>query len=107
RSPRTYTYRVVADITDINGETRSSEQSITVGDLRYMLNIPVAERIEMSQFESIPVVTEYLNGPFAAAKGKITLTKINPREMNLSIIFHMKLMEMKTRKKTGKKKIRF
>ncbi len=80
RSPRTYTYRVVADITDINGETRSSEQSITVGDLRYMLNIPVLERIEISQFDSIPVVTENLNGQFAAAKGKITLTKINPPE---------------------------
>ncbi len=78
--PRTFTYRVTADITDINGETRSSEQSITVGDLRYMLNIPVAERIEISQFDSIPVVTENLNGQFAAAKGKITLTKINPPE---------------------------
>src|SRR5690606_37745867 len=46
---RTYTYRVVADITDLNGETRSSEQSITVGDLRFMLDLPLAERIEISQ----------------------------------------------------------
>jgi len=80
RNVQTYNYRIVADVTDINGETRSSEQSITVGDLRYMLNIPVSERIEISQFDSIPVVTENLNGQFAAAKGKITLTKINPPE---------------------------
>lgn len=78
RSPRTYTYRIVADITDLNGETRSSEQSITVGDLRFMLNIPVADRIEISEFDSIPIVTNNLNGQFVPAKGKITLTKINP-----------------------------
>ncbi|NLN32219.1 MAG: TonB-dependent receptor plug domain-containing protein [Flavobacteriaceae bacterium] len=78
RSPRTYTYRIVADIIDLNGETRSSEQSITVGDLRFMLNIPVADRIEISEFDSIPIVTNNLNGQFVPAKGKITLTKINP-----------------------------
>ena len=76
--PRTFTYRIIADITDINGETRSSEQSITVGDLRFMLNIPVADRIEISEFDSIPIVTNNLNGQFVPAKGKITLTKINP-----------------------------
>lgn len=75
---RTYTYRVVADVTDLNGETRSSEQSITVGDLRYMLDIPVAERIELSKLDSIPIVTNNLNGQFVPAKGRITLTKINP-----------------------------
>lgn len=80
RSPRTYTYRIVADITDLNGETRSSEQSITVGDLRFMLDLPVAERIEISQLDSIPVITNNLNGQFVPAKGKITLTKINPPE---------------------------
>lgn len=78
RSPRTYTYRIVADITDLNGETRSSEQSITVGDLRFMLNIPLAERIEISELDSIPIVTNNLNGEFVPAKGKISLTKINP-----------------------------
>lgn len=75
---RTYTYRVVADITDLNGETRSSEQSITVGDLRFMLDLPVEERIEISQLDSIPIITNNLNGQFVPAKGKITLTKINP-----------------------------
>lgn len=80
RSPRTYTYRIMVDITDINGETRSSEQSITVGDLRYTLEIPLAEKIEISQLDSIPVVTNNLNGQFVAAKGKISLTKINPPE---------------------------
>lgn len=75
---RTYTYRIVADVTDINGETRSSEQSITIGDLRYILSIPVSQQIEISKLDSIPIVTSNLNGQFVPAKGKITLTKINP-----------------------------
>ncbi|WP_159447490.1 alpha-2-macroglobulin family protein [Moheibacter sediminis] len=76
--PRTYNYRVIADITDINGETRSSEQSITVGDLRYMLSFNVSDKIEISQLGSIQLITNNLNGVFTPAKGQITLTKINP-----------------------------
>ena len=38
-NPRTYTYKVIAEITDKNGETRTSEQSIKIGDLRYVLNL--------------------------------------------------------------------
>lgn len=75
---RTYTYRIVADVMDINGETRSSEQSITVGDLRYTLSIPVSQQIEISKLDSLPIQTNNLNGQFVPAKGKITLTKINP-----------------------------
>lgn len=75
---RTYTYNIVADVTDANGETRSSEQSITVGDLRYLFNFKVADQIEMNHLDSIEISTQNLNGQFAAAKGQITLTKINP-----------------------------
>lgn len=78
RSPRTFTYRVVADITDINGETRSSEQAITVGDLRYTLSIPLTEKVNMNQLDSLSIVTNNLNGEFMPAKGKISITKINP-----------------------------
>lgn len=78
QNPRTYTYRVVADITDINGETRSSEQSITVGDLRYTLNIPLTEKVNMNQLDSLSIITNNLNGGFLAAKGKVSITKINP-----------------------------
>lgn len=78
QDPRTYTYRIEVDVMDMNGETRSSQQSITVGDLRYTLSIPVAQQIEMSQLDSLSIITNNLNGQFVPAKGKITLTKINP-----------------------------
>lgn len=77
-NPRTYTYRIVADVTDINGETRSSQQSITVGDYRFRLEIPLGDKVEISKLDSLTFETQNLNGQFAAAKGKISLTKINP-----------------------------
>lgn len=78
RNPRTYTYRVVVDVTDINGETRTGMQSITVGDLRYILDFDLAEKIDISTLDSIPVLTQNLNGQFVPAQGKVTLTKITP-----------------------------
>jgi uncharacterized protein YfaS (alpha-2-macroglobulin family) len=75
---RTYTYRIEADVMDLNGETRSSQQSITVGDLRYTLSIPVSQQIEISEWKELPIETNNLNGQFVQAKGKVSLTKINP-----------------------------
>lgn len=77
-NPRSYTYRIVADVTDMNGETRSSEQSISVGDLRYVLDLNVNQRINVNQWDSIAITTNNLNGQFNPAKGNISLTKINP-----------------------------
>lgn len=77
-NPRTYTYKVIAEITDKNGETRTSEQSIKIGDLRYVLNLKVNDRMNLDSLDSISILTENLNGQFNPAKGKITLSKINP-----------------------------
>ncbi|RAV27999.1 hypothetical protein DN748_15740 [Sinomicrobium soli] len=79
-TPRTYTYTVEADITDINGETRSGSQSITVGDLRYTLYLDMPARVAWEDLEKIGLRTENLNGQFMPAKGELTLTKIVPPE---------------------------
>lgn len=78
KDPRTYTYTVEADVTDINGETRSGSQGITVGDLRYTLRLDIPARVEWDQLKSIGIRTENLNGQFTPARGELTLTKINP-----------------------------
>lgn len=77
-NPRTYTYKIIADITDKNGETRTSEQLIKIGDLRYVLNFKIDDRMNLDELDSISIQTENLNGQFNPAKGKITLSKINP-----------------------------
>ncbi|MBC9794547.1 carboxypeptidase-like regulatory domain-containing protein, partial [Sinomicrobium weinanense] len=78
KEPRTYTYIIETDITDINGETRSGSQSITVGDLRYTLGLDIPSRVEWEALKNITLHTENLNGQFAPAKGKLTLARIVP-----------------------------
>lgn len=78
KEPRVYNYRIEADITDISGETRSAEQVITVGDLRYLLEIPVKTRMNLADLDSIPVHTRNLNGEKTAAQGSIELLKLLP-----------------------------
>ncbi|SFW34327.1 Alpha-2-macroglobulin family N-terminal region [Sinomicrobium oceani] len=78
--PRTYSYTITADVTDINGETRSGSQRITVGDLRYTLNLDVPSRLAWEDFKSIGIRTENLNGQFIPAQGKVTLSRITPPE---------------------------
>lgn len=75
---RTYIYQIIADVTDLNGETRSSEQSVTIGDLRYRLKINLDDKIELDELNKLKIITENLNGQFAAAQGEISLYKINP-----------------------------
>ncbi|MGS2740769.1 alpha-2-macroglobulin family protein [Sinomicrobium sp. M5D2P17] len=80
KDPRTYTYTVEADITDINGETRSGSQSITVGDLRYTLHLDMPSQVAWEDLKTAGIRTENLNGQFMPAKGELTLTKIIPPE---------------------------
>ncbi|WP_170164436.1 alpha-2-macroglobulin family protein [Sinomicrobium pectinilyticum] len=80
KEPRTYTYTVEADVTDINGETRSGSQNITVGDLRYTLNLDMPSQVAWEDLKTIGIRTENLNGQFMPAKGTLTLTKIIPPE---------------------------
>lgn len=78
KEPRTYTYIIEADVTDINGETRSGSQRITVGDLRYTLQLDLPARVAWDSLKAIPVVTRNLNGQFMPARGQLTLAKIIP-----------------------------
>lgn len=73
---RTFRYTIKADITDLNGETHSAEQTITVGDLRYILDVPISDQINIASFDSIPISIKNLNGQKVSAKGNVSLTKI-------------------------------
>jgi hypothetical protein len=68
-----FDYTVYADVTDITGETRSSEQSVTAGYLALQVNWGLGEEVELSELDSITLETKNLAGQPAAAKGNITL----------------------------------
>lgn len=72
-----FNYEVTADVTDINGETRSVTTLVSVGyhTLTATLNIP--QRIDKSQKETeLQINTTNLNGEFVPAKGKLKIYKL-------------------------------
>jgi len=57
----TFDYAISADITDINGETRSDNASVTVGYQMLQLNIVAPDKISVDSFKTITVKSTNLN----------------------------------------------
>lgn len=73
---RFYNYRVEVTVTDVNGETHEGYQTIAVGDKSIILSIPLAEKVDLEQLDSISFETNSLNGQLVGALGNIRLTKL-------------------------------
>lgn len=73
----TFYYTVFADVTDVNGETRSTETEVKVGYHAMLLSINTPTRIEVSDKDSkIKIDTENLNGQFLGGKGEVKIYKL-------------------------------
>ncbi|TCD22040.1 hypothetical protein EZ456_18030 [Pedobacter psychrodurus] len=82
-----YSYEIVADITDLNGETRTKSTSINVGQKDINLNISTEQVIYVSnKTDSIPFwITNLNNEPIKAnVKAEWSLLQSPPRLMNKS-----------------------
>ena len=72
-----FTYEISADITDINGETRSTSINVKVGYHALTIAIGIDSRIDKSSKENkITLTTNNLNGEFIATKGTLKIYKI-------------------------------
>ncbi|MCI4668173.1 MAG: MG2 domain-containing protein [Bacteroidia bacterium] len=73
-----YNYKVVVDVVDISGETRSATAGVRISEKSLEVKLKASESISLKDPESIGVVTNNLNGKFVPTKGTI---KIIPLEM--------------------------
>ncbi|HYD20471.1 MAG TPA: alpha-2-macroglobulin family protein [Flavipsychrobacter sp.] len=73
----TFIYTVHADVTDINGETRSSSQRISAGYIGIQITASLPEKASPKELDTINVRTQNLNGQFEPAQVtmKISLLK--------------------------------
>ncbi|MFO0934904.1 MAG: alpha-2-macroglobulin family protein [Gemmataceae bacterium] len=78
-----FTYRVVADVTDTTGETRSGEKSVTVGYTALEASVNVDEWLTSEKPITLKVSTTTPNGDPAGAKGTI---KIHALKQPASVI---------------------
>lgn len=73
---RTYIYTLYADVTDINGETHTSETQITIGDLPKKLNLQIPEKATQKEFKQIIISSTSLNDVKLPSQGNINIIEL-------------------------------
>ncbi|WP_298422320.1 alpha-2-macroglobulin family protein [uncultured Kordia sp.] len=72
-----FDYEVSANITDINGETRSAKTTIRVGYHTLTANINIDRKLDATKrTHTLEVITKNLNGEKVTAKGTVTIHKL-------------------------------
>jgi uncharacterized protein YfaS (alpha-2-macroglobulin family) len=72
----TFTYTVYADVTDINGETHSTQKYVSVGYKAMNLTVSVPSDVEKTGTNVFDLYTTNLSGEKEAAKGTVTIYKL-------------------------------
>ncbi|WP_405399221.1 alpha-2-macroglobulin family protein [Maribacter sp. Asnod2-G09] len=77
----TFNYEITADVTDINGETRSTVTNVAVGYHALNVNLVVQESIDKTLKDTgFTITSRNLNGEFVAATGEVKLYKLQAPE---------------------------
>ncbi|QEH39490.1 alpha-2-macroglobulin [Chitinophaga sp. XS-30] len=71
--PGTYRYRITADVTDVNGETRSGSYSMTIGDATVMIVTNIGEELQRSDLDKVMISTSTTQGVATSMPLKIEL----------------------------------
>ncbi len=71
-----YSYHVNADVTDINGETRSAKTTVRVGYHNLQANIEIASKLDKDEPNSITIKTRNLNSQPIVSQLKIEVFKL-------------------------------
>ncbi|MDP5106402.1 MAG: MG2 domain-containing protein, partial [Polaribacter sp.] len=80
----TFTYEITADVTDINGETRSATTTVKVGYHSLIASISLDEKIDKNAKETIlRIDTKNLNNEFVAAQGTVKIYKLQAPKTTL------------------------
>ncbi|HJW18499.1 MAG TPA: alpha-2-macroglobulin family protein [Flavisolibacter sp.] len=75
-----FDYKIYADVTDINGETRSGEKNVTAGYRSLLIKTDMAPRVAVDSFRKLDIRTENMNGEFQATPVTINIAKLIPEK---------------------------
>lgn len=76
-SSPTFTYTVYADITDLNGETRSGNTNVAVAYQSLLVSVEIPEELDRNQeITEFQIATTNLSGEFIAAQGSISVHQL-------------------------------
>lgn len=72
-----FNFRISADVTDINGETRSVQESISVGYTSLLINLTVPDKVNLTGDGKFVLTTTNLNGKPTPSVVLVTLQKLS------------------------------
>ena len=75
-----FDYKVTADITDINGETRSGETTVSVSYKTLQLTVGVPEVLPADSLKTISISTQNMNGQFEPSLVYVTMYTLKSPE---------------------------
>jgi uncharacterized protein YfaS (alpha-2-macroglobulin family) len=85
-----FTYKVTADITDLNGETRSGNKVVSVGYNSLIIGLDIPASVDKNDKSDFKIITTNLNGEFEPAEGIISIYKLKNPAKNLKSTFWKK-----------------
>jgi len=71
-----FNYTVYADVSDINGETHSTEQSISVGYNALLINVDIPSKLNKLEKNQFKIIATNLNGNPEPTEGQIIIYKL-------------------------------
>jgi TonB-dependent SusC/RagA subfamily outer membrane receptor len=71
-----FDYKIYADVTDINGETRSGETEVSVSYKSLLLKVDMPNSLPADSLKNISVRSENMAGEFVPAKVKVSMSKL-------------------------------
>lgn len=72
----TYSYTIYADVTDINGETHSSQTYVSAAYTALNLNVSLPGLIEKGSKDAFAIYSTNMSGQFEKAQGKVEIYKL-------------------------------
>ncbi|MBN1340576.1 MAG: hypothetical protein JXA03_14705 [Bacteroidales bacterium] len=75
-----FSFHIIAEVTDINGETQPSESFVNVGYNALTLDAGVKEIMDVDEFRWFTVISANLNGEKTAAEGTAVITLLKEPE---------------------------
>ena len=74
--PRSYSYTLYVDVTDINGETQSIESNVVAGDVPLKLSIVGGKTFSTQNWKKLMIRSENLNGQQVMTKGSLKIYQL-------------------------------
>ena len=75
-----FDYKIYADVTDLNGEVRSGDETVSVGYKSLLLKVNVPDKLAVDSLKQLSIRTENMAGSFEKANVKISISKLKTEQ---------------------------